>query len=373
MPANAFRRGVLGLGGVAAAAALVRPGLASDGDGLRAIAARRGIVFGMAARGETLGSDAAFAAAAAREAAMLVPEGAGKWWVLQAAEGAFDFAELDAIVAFAARHGQTVRGHTLVWHDAMEDWTRAALTEGAARGRSILETHFTRVLGHTRAAIRDWDVANEAVNDPWKGNEPLKDSPWLRSLGPDYLDLAFRLARERDATLKLTYNDYGCEHDTDFDDEKRRRVLAFLRGMRDRGIPIDAVGLQGHLHRDNRFSAPKVTEFVRAVRALGLEVLITELDVIEPETRSDPAARDARAAALVHAFVSTVLEAGGRAVLCWGLSDRYTWANEEPRPAPAEDPPGPPGAARPLPLDAELRRKPMWYALARAFEGRSWP
>ncbi len=372
---RASRRDVL-LGAAAASVSAVPASAAdADGEGLRAIAARRGVAFGIAARADALEKDAAFAAAAAREAAMLVPEGAGKWWALHPAEDVYDFAGLDTIAAFAARHGQAVRGHTLLWHAAMEDWTVAALAEGAARGRSVLEAHFDRVLGHTAAAIRDWDVANEAVADPWNSAELLKDSPWLRSLGPDYLDLAFRLARQKDPALKLTYNDYGCEHDTDFDDEKRRRVLALVRGMRDRGVPIDAVGLQGHMHRDNKFSARKVAEFVRSVRALGLEVLVTELDVIEPETQSDPAARDARSAALVHAFISTVLEAGGSAVLCWGLSDRYSWATDDPPPLlPAENASGPPpGPARPLPLDAELRRKPMWHALARAFEGRPWP
>jgi endo-1,4-beta-xylanase len=373
-PARRRRELLLG----AAASALAAPALAAEGEGLRAIAARRGVVFGMAARGDALENDAAFAAAAAREAAMLVPEGAGKWWALHPAEGVYDFVELGTIIAFAARHGQAVRGHTLIWHAAMEDWTVAALAEGPARGRSILEAHFERVLGYTAPAIRGWDVANEAVADPWNSTELLKDSPWLRSLGPDYLDTAFRLARQLDPGLNLTYNDYGCEHDTDFDDEKRRRVLVLLRGMRDRGVPIDAVGLQGHLHRDNKFSARKVTEFVRSVRALDLKVLITELDIIEPETQSDPAERDARSAALVHAFVSTVLEAGGGAVLCWGLSDRYSWATDQPPPAPAENATGAPGSkvggpARPLPLDAELRRKPMWHALARAFEGRPWP
>ena len=173
----------------------------------------------------------------------------------------------------------------------------------------------------------------------------------------------------------LTYNDYGCEQDTPVDDEKRRRVLELARGMRDRGVPLDAVGLQGHLRPEDAFSAPKLAAFVRALRALDLRVPITELDVVEPETRSDPAARDAQNAALVHAFVSTVLEAGGGdAVLCWGLSDRYTWANEGPPiPTPSGEMRGPPGSARPLPLDAGQRRKPMWHALARAFEGRPWP
>ena len=124
-----------------------------------------------------------------------------------------------------------------------------------------------------------------------------------------------------------------------------------------------------------------MAEFIRSVRALDLKVLVTELDVIEPETQSDPAARDARCAEMVHAFVSTVLEAGGDgvdAVLCWGLTDQYSWANLQPSLTPAEGAPGTPGSAvggpaRPLPFDEHYRRKPMWHALARAFEGRPWP
>ncbi len=353
-----------------AAAALAAPAAArAAGDGLRAVAAARGFQFGVAVQGDALENDPRTAAAVAAEAAVLVPEGGGKWWALRPAEGVHDFSELDTIIAFAARHGQTVRGHTLLWHAAMEDWTRAALAEGAARGRSILEAHIDRVLGYTAPAIRDWDVANEAVADPRDSPDLLRKSAWLDSLGPDYLDIAFRLARRRDADLTLTYNDYGCEQDTPVDDEKRRRVLALVRGMRDRGVPIDAVGLQGHLRLGDAFSAPKLAGFVRSLRDLDLRVAITELDMIEDELRSDAAERDARSAALIHAFVSTVLEGGGTSVLCWGVTDPQSWINREP---------GYPAAltglpARPLPLDAEYRRKPMWHALARAFEGRPWP
>lgn len=380
-PPRLGRRALL----LSAAATLAQPrGAALATEGLRAIAARHGVAFGCAVRHRPIGDDPAYAGAVAREAALLVPEGAGKWWALRPSEDRFDFGPLDAITGFAARHGQAVRGHTLVWHAAMEAWTLRALEEGERRARGLLEAHIARVLAHTAPAIRDWDVANEAVANPWDTTELLKDSPWLRALGPGYLDLAFRLARAADATLTLTYNDYGCEHDTPHDDEKRRRVLVLVRGFRDRGVPVDAVGLQGHLHRDLPFSARKVTGFVRDLRALGLGVLVTELDVIEPEIHgetvggvapgpeapdpADIAARDARAAARVHAFVSAVLEGGGRAVLTWGITDRYSWATD-----PAHAPRLSPLPARPLPLDAAFRPKPMWHALAAAFSGRPWP
>ncbi len=345
---------------------------------MREIAARQGIAFGCAVAPLPLEAEPDFAAAVARQAALLVPEGAGKWWNIRPTEDAFDLSELDRILAFAARHGQAVRGHTLLWHAAMRPWTHEALREGPARARALLEAHLDGVLAHTRPVIRDWDVANEAVADPWDSPDLLKDTPWRRALGPDYLDLLFRLTRARDPSLMLTYNDYGCEHATGHDAEKRRRVLALLRGFRDRGVPVDAVGLQGHLHRDLPFDPGAVTGFVRDLRALGLRVRITELDVIEPEILgpaeggvapgpdtpppADIAGRDARAAMRVHAFVSAVLEGGGGdAVLCWGLADRHSWLAEK-------NP-----AARPLPLDRDLAPKPMWHALAAALQGRPWP
>ncbi len=333
--------------------------------GLRHIAARSGVEYGLAVQAASLRDQPGYAAATAREARLLVPEGEGKWYDLRPTEAEFDFSGLDAILEFAARHGQAVRGHTLVWDAAMRDWTLAALTEGPARARPLLEAHLDGVLGHFAGRIGDWDVANEAIANPWDSTALLKDTPWLRALGPDHLDLAFRLARVRDPALRLTYNDYGCEHGTPHDNEKRRRVLTLLRGFRDRGVPIDALGLQGHLHRDAAMDPTALATFIREVRALGLEVLITELDVIEPPAPSDPADRDARAAGIVHRFVSTALEAGVRQVLAWGVADPYSWANELPR---VDGLP-----SRPLPLGAGFAPKPMWYALARAFEGRPWP
>lgn len=351
---------------LAGAAGLARPARGQDLPGLREIAARNGVEYGLAVRADWLRDQPAYAAAVARDARLLVPEGGAKWWDLRPTEAVFDFAALDAMLDFAARHGQAVRGHTLVWHAAMRDWTLAALAEGPVRARALLEAHLDGVLGHVAGRIGDWDVANEAVADPRDSAALLRDTPWLEALGPGYLDLAFRLARARDPSLRLTYNDYGCEQGDPVDDEKRRRVLALLRGFRDRGVPVDALGIQGHLRPETPVDAAALAGFVRTVRDLGFEVLITELDVIEkPPFPGDVAAQDAAVASVAHRFVSTALEAGVRSVLAWGAADSYSWIQELPR--------GPGPAPRPLPLDDDFARKPMWHALARAFEGRPWP
>ena len=40
---------------------------------------------------------------------------------------------------------------------------------------------------------------------------------------------------------KLYYNDYGLENE-----RKRRNCVTLLRGMIERGVPIDGVGTQSH-------------------------------------------------------------------------------------------------------------------------------
>ncbi len=360
--------------GAALAGLLAREAVAQGGTGLAAIARANGITFGTAIDSMKLG-DAAYAAQMVAEAQLLVPEWEAKWAALQPRQGSFDFGPLGTIASFAQTHGKQLRGHALVWHEAMPPWLAEGLAEGPARARSLLAAHLDGVLPATRPAIRDWDVVNEAVanaeGNPFTARTPaqgdLRDTPWLRALGTGYVEQAFRMARERDRTLRLTYNDYGLEGDTPWAEEKRQRVLRLLRRLVGAQCPLDALGLQAHLLMDEPFRPEPFAAFLKSVRELGLAVLVTELDV--REARQLPAglpARDAAVAERVRQVIGTALDAGCRTVLTWGLSDKDSWL------ARSQDVARKDGQVhRGLPLDEAGARKPMWQALAAAF-GTRW-
>ena len=225
----------------------------------------------------------------------------------------------------------------------------------------LLRRHIAEVAGHYRGRIHSWDVVNEAINlDDGRPNG-LRKSQWLNLLGPQYLDIAFTAAAKADGQAILTYNDYDLEQDSPKHEAKRAAVLGLLTSMKSRGIPVQALGLQAHLHATGKPDNWSGFErFLDSVDKLGLQMFITELDVDDSELPRDVSERDAAVAKVYGDFLKRVLPRKSlKAVLTWGISDANTWLNgRHPRPDGLRK--------RPLPFDAEMKPKPAFYAMLEA-------
>jgi endo-1,4-beta-xylanase len=347
---------------IAGAAALACPAAAQDMRSLRAIAAAKGFVFGSAAATYEF-QDADFTAALLRDAAQLVPEYEMKRHVVQPQAGRYDFAALDRLFAFARNNGLSMRGHTLVWYYANPPWIQAGLA--ARRDPRLMTDYIEAIL--RRYPMASVDVVNEALVPPGRpGTGGLRPSIWLDAFGPGYIDMAFHAARAADPRVKLVYNDWGFEQGGADNDRFRAATLKLLDGLLARRVPIDALGVQGHLSAfSNPVNQRKLRDFLAEVRARGLDVLVTELDVDDTGGPSDFAARDRAVADAARRFLDVALDCPAtQAVLTWNLSDRYV----DP---PDEWPLKLKGwRFRKTPYDARMRRKPLWDALAQAFAGR---
>ncbi|OYW83658.1 MAG: 1,4-beta-xylanase [Sphingobium sp. 32-64-5] len=271
------------------------------------------------------------------------------------------------MIAFAQQHGLAARGHTLVWYAKNPPWIEAALPRAGARAKEALmggyiETAMRRYAGK----IGEWDVVNEPV-EPREGRaDGLRaKNIWGQAFGERYIDIAFGIAREADPTAKLFLTDFGLEHDSPRCAARRRAILGLLERALGRGVPIDALGIQGHLKPfRERFDERVFARFLDEVRGMGLRIAVTEFDIADRGGASDVARRDAQVAAVGRAFLDVALDSPAMdSVLSWGLSDRYSWLSTYP------DYRWPDGQlSRGLPLDGELRRKRLWAAMAAAFD-----
>ena len=200
------------------------------------------------------------------------PENVLKWAVVHPRPGVYDFTQADQYVAFGERYGMFIVGHTLTWHNqtpkwVFEDSAGHPLTRDALLAR--LREHIHTVVGRYRGRIGGWDVVNEALNE----DGTMRQSPWFRIIGPDFVARAFAFAREADPAVELYYNDYSLENAP-----KRAGGVRLVKSLLEEGLKVTAVGMQDHLKMD----WPSVAEedsTIRAFAALGVKVNITELDV----------------------------------------------------------------------------------------------
>ena len=362
-PELSRRRLTTALAGLALPPAAARPD-----PGLGPLAAAHGCRYGAAIRGQLFAADPRIARIAADECGMLMTDYEVKWGTVQPNQGYFNFAPVDTLAAWAQAHGKTLRGHGLVWYQDMPFWTIAALLASPKQAYNLLDAHIAEVLKHTRTAIREWDVVNEMVADPPGSDVPqasgeIRNDIWLKALGPSYIAHALRLVHAHDPGLRIAINDYGTEENAPHHIEKRRRLLSLVRGLRRENVSLDTVGLQGHLQLVQPFSGPPFTQFCRDLRAEGVELVVTEMDVRENwwVPQGIPA-RDKLVAERVKAFMDAALEGGIKTFITWGLCDKYSWLASNPDVRRTDG-----LVHRGLPFSDDYARKPYWGAMADAF------
>jgi endo-1,4-beta-xylanase len=291
----------------------------------------------------------------AREFSSVSPENQMKWEFIHPERDRYNFGPADAIVRFARRHHQVVRGHTLLWHSQNPAWlqqgqfTRAEL-------RAILRNHIFTVVGRYRGQIHQWDVANEIFNE---SGQYRQENIWIRELGPGIVADAFRWAHRADPRAQLFLNDYGVEWPgakVDAYETLARQLLA------DR-VPLHGFAAQAHLSM--RYAAPnQLDEVLQRFDDLGLYTAITELDVrMDLPASGVPTAEQLQTQAR---YYTTVLDACLAVKDCnsftiWGFTDKYSWV---PVFFPTE------GAATVMWED--FRRKPAYYALRNTLAEARW-
>lgn len=279
----------------------------------------------------------------------ITPENVMKWENIHPAPGQYDFGPADRYVAFGEKHGMFIVGHTLVWHSQTPAWVFEENGKPASREVLLqrMREHITTVVGRYKGRVKSWDVVNEALSD----DGSLRQSPWMKIIGEDYLAKAFEFAHEADPAALLCYNDYSLENET-----KRDGAVRLVKQLQAAGVKIHGIGTQQHVRID-RPTIEQVDATLTAFGELGVKVMVTELDVnvLPTQTRNQGADVSLRLAATsganpyTNGLPADVQQALARRyadlfqVYCkhsatldrvtfWGVTDGDSWLNDWPIP-----------------------------------------
>jgi endo-1,4-beta-xylanase len=208
-----------------------------------------------------------------------------------------------------------------------------------------MSNHIHAVVGRYKGRIKGWDVVNEALNE----EGTLRQSPWLKIIGEDYLVKAFEFAHAADPATELYYNDFSLENEP-----KREGAVRLVKKLQAAGVKIHGIGTQTHAKMD--WPTPElVDDTLTAFGKLGVKVMITELDIDVLPARSrdrsaDVSRRDTADPAL-NPYPNGLPEAMQQAlakrygeifavyakhadkisrVTFWGVTDGDSWLNNWP-------------------------------------------
>ncbi|SER25219.1 Endo-1,4-beta-xylanase, GH35 family [Gracilibacillus ureilyticus] len=275
-------------------------------------------------------------------------------------QGEFDFTAEDSLVQKAKDEGLLIHGHVLVWHQQSREALHTDENGNPLSREQALENlrnHVKTTVEHFGDSVISWDVVNEAMNDnppnpsDWKAS--LRQSGWLEAIGPDYLEQAYRAAKEvideNGWDIQLYYNDYN-----DDNQNKAEAIYQMVKEINenyaaenDGELLIDGIGMQAHYNLNT--NPENVRRSMEKFISLGVEVGVTELDVTAGSD-NELTEQQAQAQAYLYAQLFSLYKEHAEhisRVTFWGLNDSTSWR----------------AAQSPLLFDEDLQAKPAYYAI----------
>jgi GH35 family endo-1,4-beta-xylanase/enterochelin esterase-like enzyme len=277
-------------------------------------------------------------------------------------EGEFNWENADKIANFARQNGIKLRGHCLMWHSQIGEWM---LGDNPTKEvfYQRMKNHIQAVVSRYKDVVYCWDVVNEAMTDDKNAIDPYRQSAMYKLCGDEFIAKAFQFAREADPKALLFYNDYN-----ECDPVKSQRIYNMVKAMKQAGVPIDGIGMQGHYNIYGP-TEQEVDNALTLYKKIVKHIHVTELDIRVNEemggqlrfSREGVNVTDSVKQHLAdqYARVFKVFRKHKDVIDCvtfWNLGDRDSWL----------------GAANyPLPFDSEYKPK-LAYEYIKDMKPAAW-
>ncbi|MFM2394718.1 MAG: hypothetical protein RLZZ546_2700 [Bacteroidota bacterium] len=278
-----------------------------------------------------------------REFNTLTPENIMKCEIIHPSWDSFEFKMADKIIDLSKKHNMFLVGHTLVWHSQLAPFVQNIKSKDSLL--LFLKNHITTIGKRYDRKVDAWDVVNEALEE----DGSMRKSLFYEKLGENYVVEAFKLAKQASPNAELYYNDYNIEQP-----KKRAGAIALIKKIQASGARIDGVGIQGHWSI-NGLPLDEIEKSIIEYHALGLKVMITELDIttlpnpwdlkgadvnqnyegspyMNPYPNGLPDSVSLKLAASYEALFKIFLKHKDKIdrVTFWGVNDGNSWLNNWP-------------------------------------------
>ena len=318
----------------------------SNKDTLRSLAVKKGLDTGVAVAVGDLYIDT-HKKIIIENSSIVVAENCMKWQNIHPRENLWNWNDTDNLVKFAEENGMRVKFHTLFWHNQNSSF----LSERWSRDKalSVMDDHISMIMNRYKGKIREYDVMNEVFEE----DGSLRKTIWYKTIGEDYIEHAFRKARECDPAAKLFLNDYSNET---MGQKKADAMFNFVKELKEKGVPIDGVGFQLHMDTEYGFDAEKIRENVKRYEEIGVLVSFSEVDVRIPQNNyEDHLAKQQKI--YCDLLKIAVEEPDVINFITWGFTDSQSWVPHTFH-----------GKGHALPYDENLQPKPFYAEMLKVLK-----
>jgi endo-1,4-beta-xylanase len=288
----------------------------SSEESLRSLADKTGIKIGSAVLPLVYPYDLRYQELSSNEFNSMTPDGPFHWtWLLRPGPNQFNFALADLQVEFGRKYNMKLCGQALV-DGAVPDWLRYGSYDREELIQ-IMEDHISTVVGRYKGRVNEWVVVNETL---WDGN--FVENFWYQNIGPEYIEIALRAAREADPDAVLILNFDRNEEINQQSDG----IYSLIADLKAKGAPVDGMGMEMHLFGTDPPDKESVIANMRRFKELGVDVYVTELDVNMYGVSGTLEEKQARQAQIYRDMLEACLESRVcKSFTMWGFKLPYSW------------------------------------------------
>ena len=247
---------------------------------------------------------------------ILVYENNMKFGVLRPNKKFWNWSDIDHLVKFAQENKMAVKWHTLFWHQQNPPFLSSYWSREEAL--AVMDEHITTIMSRYKGIISEYDVVNEMFNE----DGTMRENIWYKTIGPDYIEHALIKARETDPQAKLYLNEYSNEEKGH---PKADAMYRVVKDLKERGIPLDGVGMQLHLDTTIPCSEEAIRANLERYNELGLDISFSEVDIRIPTADKSEKTLKKQEEMYTMLYRLACEMPNVKSVITWGISDKHSW------------------------------------------------